>query len=282
MVVHKVSNYSVDLKDHLVVIADTEPLHPDRAELFDKLRLGELEPDEAEALAATRGLSPLLKLPDAAKYDVRSAAVWSYLMVVAWVIARDLNEVRLQWDAYRLACRQWKKWGPRARPSWTLVAWPRAVFDCSALQSWAFDKLRSALLHGKLVATGIDRYGQRIPIPCQEWQNLRPCVYRDRAALVLDYACEDCTYSEVTLLRADVLSFFSRGSGKDEAVFQSVNEFFPELADSLALNPSQREELWEWMRGRDRPSSVDALGKTLQRMRQRKAAGHQYGQPDSK
>ena len=85
-----------------------------RDALYDRAKRGELTGEEADAEAEKLGPAPLSKRPG--RFSTRPAddefrpermAEWTLTMALAWILYRDLDEVR-EWDAAYLAeCWRW-------------------------------------------------------------------------------------------------------------------------------------------------------------------------------
>ena len=45
--------------------------------------------------------------PPAEKYDPGKLSDWSITMTLAWIVRRDLDAVRNEWDDYREKCADW-------------------------------------------------------------------------------------------------------------------------------------------------------------------------------
>lgn len=81
----------------------------DRDELLRRVTHFEITPDEAEAEAARCGLEPLNPDPDPTAFDPMSEVRWSLPMALAWIVWRDPDRVREQWDRWRREKSDWVK-----------------------------------------------------------------------------------------------------------------------------------------------------------------------------
>lgn len=72
--------------------------------LIDRLKNGELKPEEAEAEAKKLGIEPLETRPDPAKFNPMKETYWTYPMILAWIARRSSDAVREQWNAFRSEC----------------------------------------------------------------------------------------------------------------------------------------------------------------------------------
>lgn len=173
-----------------------------REELLQRARAGELDPNGAEAEASRLLLGKLAWQPLAADFDPRNKSRWSLQMVLAWIVWRNFDEVRL-WDAeYRVRCRDWKSFsvpsatnpgsrGFKLLQGWTVEA--RSAANAITFECWGYAplaegntalvdqdeprrakvKLWEALLDGKLVGEGLPATGgARQLVPALEWQDL--------------------------------------------------------------------------------------------------------------
>jgi hypothetical protein len=85
----------------------TDYVPSERDLLIDKVKYGELTPQEAEAEAARLGLEPFEVSPNPADFDPMKEALWSLPMALAWIMWRTPDAVREMWDLYREKFRFW-------------------------------------------------------------------------------------------------------------------------------------------------------------------------------
>ena len=102
-----------------------ERRHDLRMSLFEKVKLRELGPDEAETEATRLGVGPLNKDPDPVEFDPIKVARWSFAMTWAWLVWGRVDEVR----------HFWTEW--RAKKSvWRLMTTPERQADGSTSPAW--------------------------------------------------------------------------------------------------------------------------------------------------
>jgi hypothetical protein len=80
-----------------------------RVKLVRRVNRLEITPHEAEAEAARCGLAPLNPDPDPKIFDPMREVRWSLPMALAWIVWRDPNRVREQWDKWRRQKFEWKR-----------------------------------------------------------------------------------------------------------------------------------------------------------------------------
>ena len=167
-----------------------------RDELIDKVRGGELTPEQAEAEAHRLHCNPLSTEPAPSAFDPMPEEFWSLPMAVAWIAYRTPAAVREWWDAYRAECWDWNHRkarlgfdGPiqagyfleqRATASLARLKLAESIEDrsdrdpdFSTAVGEAIVALHIALRGDCLTATGIDpQRGERQPVPATLWQDL--------------------------------------------------------------------------------------------------------------
>lgn len=199
-----------------------KPERSPREILLDKVRRGQLTPDEAEQQAAKQGFGPLANKPDPVAFDPDRMAWWSPPMAVAWIAWRTLESVREQCADYAEPYTCW------VSGSWNVPVnggedW--AVIDgyelktlgpptvgrlllLPATRDAAMDaerQLLAALAAGRIVAIAKDAGGSPVDIPQREWPYLE--LFEDGQADVLhrrDPYEVKLAYSEIKLLRDEI------------------------------------------------------------------------------
>jgi hypothetical protein len=83
-----------------------EPTLKDR--IIGKAQEGRWHKDWAERVAKKYKIGPLAKRPETAMFDPMAEAVWTLAMVVAWIVWRTPDDVRENWNAYRIGCLDWR------------------------------------------------------------------------------------------------------------------------------------------------------------------------------
>src|SRR5262245_22120899 len=201
-----------------------------RDSMIDKVRYGELTPDQAEAEAARLGIGKLAAKPDVSKFDPMKEPWWTLPMAVAWIAWRSPSAVREWWDPYRSECWNWhfKEWrvgvdGPvhaghfleRRRPA-TLSGLSSAECYDSAhglLPSGAISvkdakaKLSATLGDNAFQATGISTdTGERVVIPDYAWRDL--IDVEERGKDVLRVRLGRRGYDEIALRRQNIMAIW--------------------------------------------------------------------------
>ena len=175
-----------------------------RDDLFERVRRGELKPQQAEDEAQRLGLEPLSSRPDPGAFDPARKSRWSLAMVLAWIVWRDMAEVR-EWDSqYRADCWDWQpsRYRLASEGEAAQVFDGFAVVQRSPASGEMFEafgyiplsdrhtafrpgnapvqakrELWDALLDGKLTAEGVPASGgARIDVPSREWADIEDCT----------------------------------------------------------------------------------------------------------
>ena len=180
----------------------------ERDDLIDRVLKGYLSPKEAEAIAAKRGLEPLVGRPDAAEYDPMQESHWTLAMAVQWIAYREVQPVREVWPAY---CEEWTRWHCIGDWSWpdesgTGIVTYQNRFEIETVGPgslttlglpFAFEASREgkpasegierlniarkslwdALAKGQLIASGLSsKSGEIVDIAASEWPYLEAIV----------------------------------------------------------------------------------------------------------
>src|SRR4051812_29005411 len=77
--------------------------------LIDRVRRGELTPQQAEDEAARKGFGPIASKPDPINFDPAKMPWWTLPMALAWIAWRSLELVRDSCAEYR---ENWLEWFP--------------------------------------------------------------------------------------------------------------------------------------------------------------------------
>jgi hypothetical protein len=206
-----------------------------RDELFDDVRGGKIEPDEAERIAASEGLEPLIPPADPAKFDPLKLDGWSIMMVLAWICWRSIDAVRDFYQPWRTATPFWfysettrlidgqevktAGWALQMRDalSWVTLLlcerWqelnPGSGPPLRQTAVEARQALWRAAIEGKLTAVAFDHdLGRMVEIPAFEWHGLR--AYDARNETELRYKHQDMKprYSKVVVPPNQVMRVF--------------------------------------------------------------------------
>jgi hypothetical protein len=81
--------------------------HDKRETLICRVKLGEIEPNEAEEQARKIGLEPLTRKLDSKEFDPMTMACWTFPMAVSWIAWRSLEAVRRVHPDFLFQSREW-------------------------------------------------------------------------------------------------------------------------------------------------------------------------------
>lgn len=215
---------------------DDDPKEKARSLLFDDVLRGTLSPEEAEKVAANKGLGALNPPPEPWFYEAHDPIRkpwWSLGMTVAWIAWQDLHRVREADSEFRAGFRDWfpVRWRGPGRAGkivfyngWQLVARSDATIQYLELvelaeQMDAFKKppplfsireaqrvLWAAASEESIVGTAVRvRDGNVMEIPSYEWSHLEPSDCRGKQVLRLRHTYDAATYESMQFLRAKVM-----------------------------------------------------------------------------
>lgn len=220
----------------------TSPRHL-RDVLISRARIGDIEPQQAEAEANAAGLPPLAAQADAQKFDPMKESRWSLVQAVAWIAWRDTRLVMEQNTEYRAHSTHWlfEEWNEpdsdrktfTPRKGWFLKALrPSGLMHITMLDvhlkandnlpptaqmtpSEAEKELWQALSEEKLSGEGFDKTGVLVDIPPREWCRLE--VFEEGECEVLKYNPLDRTppFTEVRFRRHDLLRLWPMRTSTD-------------------------------------------------------------------
>jgi hypothetical protein len=166
--------------------------HTERDQILTRVRLGEVQPGEAEELARSKGLEPFATQPDHRDHDPLKKPYWSLTMALAWVATRDPQRVAY-WDKdFRDRCWEWfpiladaiSPAGHELRPLPPADLRRFEEFEATTIGQYAAslsretiresrEALWSALMEGKITAEATpEKQGQAVPIPASDWQTM--------------------------------------------------------------------------------------------------------------
>jgi hypothetical protein len=200
----------------------------EREQILTKVRLGKLQPEEAEELARSKGLEPFAKRPDHRVHDPFKKPYWSLAMTLAWIVYRDTKKV-MEWDnEFR---RGWLEWRPQGSGH---EIDPVKFADGKRFEEWgafpdnlgkppqkrqsdidnAKAELWAKLRDGTLTASGLSMaQGKRISIGSESWIELvnhRTPDTGSREAFVLSSDRRKVLFWEVRLPSKKVLGFWPK------------------------------------------------------------------------
>jgi len=203
-----------------------------RNELISRAQQGEITPEIADAEAEANGLRAFASKPEVSKFDPMNESRWSLTMALAWIAWRDIELVRMHWNAYRAECRGWafREWRqPVAegtqfalRKGWfvetelpTNVDLLRLCDDEMRLHSRlpvttkrtisdALDALKEFLADGALIAEAIEiTTGKDAAIPDRSWSFL--ALQQEQDQDVLRSTSGTSGFRNLKFLRRDLL-----------------------------------------------------------------------------
>ena len=217
------SNKHRQAKGETPVFAWIDVVPDERDKLIDRVRHGEIEPEEAEARAAALGLPPFESKPNPAQFDPMKEPHWTLPMVLVWLMSRNPDCVREMWDEFRLGHSKFQptRWrtpdGPvvegyelRQREPANLIVVSMACIDPTDEPEMRVDfttaeaVLTRKLSEGTVGAYGLNEVtGKRVQIPADEWIDLKLVdkQYGRRTVLVVRGGGRE--YSDVRLRSDD-------------------------------------------------------------------------------
>src|SRR5450432_3463341 len=77
--------------------------------LIDRVRRGQMTPEQAEAEAAQQGFGPIATKPARIHFDPNKMPWWSLPMTLAWIAWRTADQVQENCAEYR---ENWLEWFP--------------------------------------------------------------------------------------------------------------------------------------------------------------------------
>jgi hypothetical protein len=197
--------------------------------LIDRVRRGEITPEQAERDAEMQGIGPLATTPYPIEFDPDEMSWWSLPMALAWIAWRSSKSVREHCAEYRENCWQW------IPGSWNVPTNDTAEFEridgyelravgrstvcrlsvleihLSAIRelpstaemtvSQAEKQLFAALAAGQIVAIAKNAAGHVVDIPQREWPYLKLFEEQERDVLKHDALDREPAFSEINIPR---------------------------------------------------------------------------------
>jgi len=203
-----------------------------RDNLIDRVRRGEITPDEAEAKAKQKGFEPFETKPEPLEFDPEKLSWWSLPMALAWIAWRDTKYVREHCAEYRVNCYFWapiswnvpinggkesKRINGHELKTVQTASVQRLKLHENYMHSYgelpnqtqmsvveAQRELFDALGAGQIVAVAKDAAGKVVDIPQREWPFLK--LSEDWERDTFDYRDFNLqpTFTDVVLKRDDV------------------------------------------------------------------------------
>jgi len=240
-----------------------------RDEVIERVRRGQMTPDQAEVWAADQGTQPFAEPRTLQHFDPFQEVYWSLPMVAAWIIWRLPKAVLEVVPRKGTRCKIWEK---ESETSFVLVGpndWPLGCVYRKAIENDASEEntrvtgavearqeLRMRLQGGDLRASGKNNKGQRTEIPPFEWQDISLDNWDKDANSVFSEGAGHLLYSTVTVRRDDAAAnwgvlpgwewllprpLVSRFQGRPSTMHLVIGKF-EERRDANELMPTLKAE----------------------------------------
>ncbi len=270
-----------------------------RDDLFELLKLGLMNPEEAECEAARLGLKPLRQAVATDGIDVMAEGYWTIPMACAWVLTRQPSSVRVCWPLWRALDRQWLKirWATVGEQRDGYVLASRSLERAAIVDAGVLDKAfeshhpseldiiidQSLDLVWRNLETGnlrAEAWGRGLwsDIPSEAWKSLRYDWVRDVVVQFPDF--DEAPYGANVLLRtADILGLWPSAMApapagpnavvtkKDAARRQMVAQALESVGDAAFGSMPEKDRyafLRKWFADRSvSPPARTTLQKTL-------------------
>jgi hypothetical protein len=190
-----------------------------RDEVIERVKRGQMTPDQAEAWAANKGTQPFAEPRTIQHFDPFQEVYWSLPMVAAWIIWRRPQAVLEVVPRKGLRCKIWEK---ESATSFVLVTpddWSLGCVYLKAIENddseenprvieavEAREQLHMRLQGGDLRASGLNSESQRTEIPPVEWQDISRDNWGKDANSVFGVGTGLPRYSAVTVRKADAVA----------------------------------------------------------------------------
>jgi hypothetical protein len=231
-----------------------------RDDIFDRARIGELNPEEAEATAAEAAVGPLAKRPSPNNFDPMAEPHWTLAMALAWAIWRTPEKAREYWNDYRLQFSDWKphNWllPDRREKGWHLESreavdlhdvW-RAKAQRHADEGLPLATIELNRLWGKLQTGAITASGRphrpsgqaRCLIPKIAWIDLSKINFFEGNPESVGLAAgNEPLYDDVRIERDRVLAIWPAVPGRIGATAREESECRRNLVEMMQANPEK-------------------------------------------
>jgi hypothetical protein len=200
--------------------------------LIDRVRRGEITPEEAEQEARRQGIGPLATKPNPLEFAPDEMPWWSLPMALAWIAWRNSDSVREHCAEYR---ENWSHWVPG---SWNVPTSDGTGFEridgyelksvrhstavrLALVEAYlvstgslpattqmtvakAEKQLIAALAAGRIVAIAKDTAGKVVDIPQREWPYLKLFEEGEQDVLKHDALDREPAFSAIRLARDDL------------------------------------------------------------------------------
>jgi hypothetical protein len=197
--------------------------------LIDRVRQGDLTPEDAEQEAERQGFGPLARKPPPTEFNPDKMHYWSLPMALAWIAWRSSQSVREHCAEYRENYWEWVpvSWnvqtndangtkridGYELRAMGLSTACRLPILEkplrarkelpstAKLTVSQAVKQLFAKLAAGQIIASAKNAFGQVVDIPQREWPYLRLFEERERDVLKYDPLDKEPAFTEINLPR---------------------------------------------------------------------------------
>lgn len=235
-----------------------------RDEVIERVRRGQMTPDQAEAWAADQGTQPFAEPRTLQHFDPFQEVYWSLPMVAAWIIWRLPKAVL---EVVPRKGTRGKIWERESETSFVLVGpndWSLGCVYRKAIENddseettrvtgavEAREQLRVRLQGGDLRASGKNSEGQRTEIPPFEWQDISLDNWDKDANSVFSEGAGRLRYSAVTVAKIDVVA---KWPALNEHAAPAVAEATP--VEKLSLEEFVKKYVEEKRKAGEAPSQI--------------------------
>lgn len=244
--------------------------------------------------------------PPPEKYDPDTISRWSITMMVAWIIWREIDAVRNEWDGYRDKCADWV-WVPATRAKlvipdlqddlkkespWHLHQWKpsgwnglrRRARSGNIPPQVAIDTLWLAGGEGRIKATALEYenakafIGNPVEIPAHYWPHLKRHDDRLTGKAML-FGPDGRVYREVQLPRLDGKKLWPKSPPvSGEPLEPGAMEVLPKPPEpAKPIGPKVAPKVWLDNKCKDHPrrpgEGMDAYAERLHALMQESDAG---------
>ena len=142
---------------------------------------GQWTPEQAEAWAKDNNQAPFQQIPGPGQFNPARETYWTLLMILVWLVYRDMSKVQEVWPEFLDAHKLWSSQSRGDGKSGCFLVVPSCKLDFNKTTGYALEPaaartiLRQLLKDGRLVAAGQDNTsGSRRKIEPHEWVDTRP------------------------------------------------------------------------------------------------------------
>lgn len=234
--------------------------------IIDKVKYGELTPDQAAQEADRLGLEPFEFYPNPADFEPTKEPTWSLPMTLAWIMWRTPDAVREMWTAYRQNCwrfipRTWQVPGGKVYEGhWHENKAQAELLDLAIMTaqhptprgapddySTAFQLLSTEAQLGSWMATGIPKDGgHRREILPFEWVDFQLCEQFHRLGIRMKRGSsgyDDCCFPVAGIVHQ---SFPAFAVGVRQRVGKRCAPASATIQAKRRLNPHLAHLSWDY------------------------------------